>query len=62
VTIWKVRSGVDKRVGTATSRSDGLYKLARAKRAGRYYATSPRVVVTDVAECPAVQSTTFRIR
>jgi hypothetical protein len=62
VTIWKVRSGADRRVGTATTRSDGLYKLARAKRAGRYYATSPRAVVVGVAECPAVQSTTFRIR
>ena len=62
VTIWKVRSGADKRVGTATTRSDGVYKLTRAKHAGRYYATSPRVAVTDQAECPAATSPTFRIR
>jgi subtilisin-like proprotein convertase family protein len=62
VTIWKVRSGADKIVGTATTGSDGSYRLKRAKHPGRYYATTPRVAVTDVAECPAVQSSTFRIR
>lgn len=62
VTVWKVRSGADRQVGTATSRADGSYRLKRAKKLGRYYATSPRVVVTGVAECPAVTSRTFRIR
>jgi hypothetical protein len=62
VTVWKVRSGADRLIGTATTRSDGGYKLVRAKRAGRYYATSPRVAVVGIAECPAVQSATFRIR
>ncbi|MBW8751544.1 MAG: hypothetical protein JF565_08985 [Propionibacteriales bacterium] len=62
VTIWKSRSGADKVVGMATTLSDGSYKLKRAKHVGRYYATSGRVAVTDVAECPAVQSATFRIR
>jgi subtilisin-like proprotein convertase family protein len=62
VAIWKVRSGADKVVGTATTRSDGSYKLKRGRHVGRYYATSARVAATDVAECPAVQSTAFRIR
>jgi subtilisin-like proprotein convertase family protein len=62
VTIWKVRSGADKKIGTATTRSDGTYRLTRARHVGKYYATSPRVAVTDVAECPAVQSAKFRIR
>jgi hypothetical protein len=62
VTIWKVRSGADKLVGTATTSSAGSYKLKRAKHLGRYYATSPRVAVTDVAECPAATSPTFRMR
>jgi subtilisin-like proprotein convertase family protein len=61
VTIYKVRAGADKKIGTATSRSDGTYRLTRAKHAGRYYATSPRVAVVDVAECPAVKSATFKI-
>jgi hypothetical protein len=62
VTLWKVRSGADKKIGIATTASDGTYKLTRAKHVGRYYATSPRVAVTGVAECPAVQSPNFRIR
>lgn len=61
VTVWKVRSGADRKVGTATTRADGSYRLKRAKKLGRYYATSPQVAVTDVAECPAT-SKTFRIR
>jgi subtilisin-like proprotein convertase family protein len=62
VTIWKVRSGPDLRIGTASTRSDGFYKLVRARHRGYYYATSPRVVVKDIAECRAVKSATFRIR
>jgi len=62
VSIWRVRAGADKLVGTATTRSDGTYKLVRAKSLGKYYATSPLLAVTDVAECPAVQSATFRLR
>jgi subtilisin-like proprotein convertase family protein len=62
VTIWKVRSGADKNVGTATTSTDGSYKLKRVKHVGRYYATSARLAVTDVAECPAATSPTFRIR
>jgi subtilisin-like proprotein convertase family protein len=62
VTIWKVRRGPDRKIGTKTTRSDGSYKLRRARHRGRYYATSPRVVVRGVAECPAVRSRTFRIR
>jgi hypothetical protein len=62
VTVFKVRRGADARVGTATTRADGTYKLKRAKKKGRYYATSARVLVPDRAECPAVSSRTFRIR
>lgn len=62
VTIWKVRRGPDRKIGTKTTASDGTYKLRRARHRGRYYATSPRVVVRGVAECPAVRSRTFRIR
>lgn len=62
VTIYKKRSGADKRVGAATTRSDGTYKLKRAKHAGKYYAMTPRVVVANAADCAAAQSATFRIR
>jgi hypothetical protein len=62
VTVWRVRRGPDRKVRTTRTRSDGSFRLARVKSAGRYYATSPRVVVLDAAECPAVQSRTFRVR
>jgi subtilisin-like proprotein convertase family protein len=62
VSIWKVRKGPDRLAGAKATASDGTYKLKRVKRAGRYYATSPRVVLANVAECPAVQSPTFRVR
>jgi len=62
VTIFKVRAGADKRVGMATTASDGTYKLKRAKHAGKYYATTPRVVVANAADCSAAQSATFRVR
>jgi subtilisin-like proprotein convertase family protein len=62
VSIFRVRPGADRRVGTATTRADGSWRLARAKKKGRYYATSPRVVVPDAAECPAVKSRAFRVR
>ncbi|WP_156392076.1 MULTISPECIES: hypothetical protein [unclassified Nocardioides] len=62
VTIWKAVTGPDRKVGTATSRSDGTYRLTRTKRAGRYYATTPLSAATNQAQCPAARSTTFRIR
>ena len=62
VTIWKVRSGADRKVGTAVTRSDGTYRLPKARRLGRYYAITPMVAVTDVAQCSAATSAVFRIR
>ena len=62
VSVFKVRRGADARVGIALTRADGSWRLAKAKKRGRYYATSVRVAVPDRAECPAVQSRTFRIR
>ena len=62
VTVWKVRSGPDRKVGAATTRSDGAYRVVHRRHSGKYYATSPGLLVAGVAECPAVQSATFRIR
>jgi hypothetical protein len=61
VLVLKVRRGADARVGTAITRADGSWRLAKAKKRGRYYATSVRVAVPDRAECPAVRSRTVRI-
>jgi subtilisin-like proprotein convertase family protein len=62
VVVRKVSRGPDRKVGAARTRADGSWRLARAKKPGRYYATSPRGVVPDAAECPAVRSRTFRVR
>lgn len=62
VTIWKSVTGPDRKIGTATSRSDGTYGLSRTRRVGRYYATTPLSVVANQAQCPAARSATFRIR
>jgi hypothetical protein len=62
VAVWKVRRGPDRKVRTTRTRVDGSFRLARVKPAGRYYATAPRVVVPDAAECRAVKSRAFRGR
>jgi hypothetical protein len=62
VTIWKVRSGSDRRVGTAVTRSDGSYRLLRARKPGRYYVTTSVAILAGVAECAASTSPRFRIR
>jgi hypothetical protein len=62
VTVWKVRPGPDRALGTRTTRSDGFYRLVRARHPGRYYATVPAVLLPGVADCPFVQSPRFRIR
>jgi subtilisin-like proprotein convertase family protein len=62
VTVFRNRPGPDRRVGAVITGADGSFRLARAKKRGRYYAVSLPAVVADAAECPAVQSRTFRIR
>ena len=43
VTIWRVRTGPDLRIGRATTTSRGNYSLARARHAGLYYAVAAAV-------------------
>ena len=62
VTVWKARPGPDRRLGTTRTRADGSWRLVRARKPGRFYATSAPVVVPGVAECPAVKSTVRRVR
>lgn len=62
VTVWKVRPGPDRALGTRSTRSDGSYRMLRARHPGRYYATVPTLLVPGVADCPSVSSPRFRIR
>jgi hypothetical protein len=43
VTIWRLRTGPDLRIGRATTTSRGNYSLARVRRAGLYYAVAAAV-------------------
>jgi plastocyanin len=42
VTIFKERSGVDKRIGARASNDNGLYALTKARQPGTYYAKVAR--------------------
>jgi subtilisin-like proprotein convertase family protein len=61
VTIWKVRRGPDRLIGTVTTRPDGAYRLVRPRRPGRYYATSPAHLVPTEADCLPAHSARFRV-
>jgi hypothetical protein len=60
VTIWKVRPGPDRAIVTKTTNSLGKLK-ARVGR-GRYYATTPAVVVPTSGAASAEVSATTRVR
>jgi hypothetical protein len=59
--VWKVRTGRDAKLGSATTRWDGKWKLWHARRHGNYYATAAQVVVPEVAQCSGTRSGRFRI-
>lgn len=56
VTVWKVRPGPDKKIGTDRSDRAGEFTLPGTRRAGRYYAATPRLVVTNRGQCDATRS------
>ena len=59
VTIWRKRSGADRKLVVVTTRSTGKYRTKAPRRAGRYYAT-----VGSAAEplCGNGTSRTVRVR
>lgn len=60
VTIWKVRPGPDRKFATRTTDATGRFK-ARVRQ-GRYYATSPGLVVPSAGQVTADRSVVVRIR
>lgn len=60
VTIWKVRPGPDRKVAVRTTKATGRFKALVGK--GRYYATSPGLVVSTVGKVAADRSGTVRVR
>lgn len=60
VTIWKVRPGPDRKVGTTRTSSLGKFKVKVGK--GRYYATSPAVLAPTAGQATADTSSRVRVR
>jgi hypothetical protein len=61
VSVWQVRNGSDKLVGKDVNSPKGNYELARHAKAGRYYATTPALLVPNVGASLKETSDTVRI-
>jgi subtilisin-like proprotein convertase family protein len=62
VTVFKRRSGPDKKLGTAITGATGAYTLSKRAKPGKYYASAAALVVPDVAACRAAKSRTITVR
>ena len=62
MTVWKQVKGDDTKVGQDEVNADGKYSVAKRGRPGKYYATVPERVKSDVAVCGAATSPTLRLR
>ena len=60
MTVWKQVRGDDTRIGQGEVNADGKYSVAKRRRPGRYYATVPARVATDVAAWVSGRSTEER--
>lgn len=56
LTIWRVYAGQHRRIGSLKTLVGGRYRLAKPRRAGRYYIVAPRVVVDNLADCNRARS------
>ncbi len=59
VTLWRKRSGADRKLVVVTTRTSGTYRTKAPRRAGRYYAT---VTSADQPLCSDGTSRVVRIR
>ncbi len=62
VTVWKVRSGADRRLGSVTTTSTGTYELDRPYRRGKYYSRVAARFIAGVGTCSAAKSPILRLR
>jgi hypothetical protein len=56
VKLFLVKSGPDRKIGTATTKPSGSFKLAQDAQAGKYYASAATETIADVGNCLAVKS------
>jgi len=62
VTVWKVRPGPDRRIGTVKTTRRGNWALGRAREGGRYYATAKALLLPNLGQVPKETSLTLRLR
>ena len=62
VTVWKVRPGPDRRIGTVKTTGRGNWALGHARQAGRYYATAKALLLPKLGQVPKETSLTLRLR
>ncbi len=62
VTVWKVRPGPDKRIGTVKTTSRGNWALGHARQRGVFYATAKSLLLPRLGQVPAEKSLTLRLR
>jgi hypothetical protein len=56
VSVFRVKPGPDRKVGTATTRPSGGFKLADDAAAGKYYAGAQDETIAGVGNCQSVKS------
>ena len=61
VSIFRKTAGQDRRVGKATTKPNGAYRLAKHARRGRYYSTVKLETLPAVADCAAASSPVLRV-
>jgi hypothetical protein len=61
VSVFRKTSGPDKRVGKATTKPSGAYRLTKHARRGKYYSTVKPETLPDVADCAAAGSPVLRV-
>ena len=61
VSVFRKTSGPDRRVGKATTKASGAYRLTKHARRGKYYSTVDPETLPDVADCAAAASPVLRV-
>ena len=61
MTVWKVRPGPDRRIGTATTTGRGNWSLGHTGP-GSFYATAKALLLPKAGEVPKETSLKVRVR
>jgi subtilisin-like proprotein convertase family protein len=61
VTVWQVRAGADRKVGSDRSDRRGRFAVLEPRRAGTFYARVPGLVVPEQGECRPKRSPRLQV-